>query len=528
MQSSANLKPNLDDLLQKGIRAARRGHQEPARQLLSQVIQANPDSEEAWLWLARVIDQPEQRVQCLQQVLRLNPNNQWAAGQLAELPAAGSTPSLAADTVQPAAAPADTPQFQPPPASELSLEVLKCPHCSGELNVQSGAAVKTLVCTFCGSVLDLSGEQAAIIGQTNRKIKPAQPIQPGMEGNFEGERHQVIGWIRYEGWDDEDRWRWDEWLLLSAGGQFRWLSYDPEEGFILQQKIQPTAPFDPLHDSAIPTPDGQAIVSERAPARILALAGELTWQAKVGDRLTYVEAGLKDFRYSVEVTEQELELTKGRVLPELEVWRAFGREDLVQQAVTAGQWSGAYRVLALVCALLTFFGCAGVLFSGITGQQIFSQQVQLAQGEAGAQSVGPVEITQPGRPHQILLQAGALPTNSWAEVNVSIADETENELFLFAEEFWDEAGYDEGYWHENDLSGDYLFRPDEAGEYTLELSLEGDPLVSSLPVTVTVKQGVWLSRYFVIYTIISLVLALFFAVMSLGSKGTRALIKSNQ
>ncbi len=576
--------PDLDELLQKGIRAARRGHQEPARRLLGQVLQADPNREEAWVWLARVVDNPTQRAECLKQALRLNPGNAWAAGELAALHAPtplgdpskvpppgglgepgevgpaqvpppgrlGGPSEVGPAQVPPSGGlggpsevgpaqvpppgglggPSEVGPAQVPPSgglggpAGLSLEALACPQCSGALDLKSGAEAKTLVCGFCGSVLDLTGEQAAIVGQANRRLKPEQPISLGMEGTFDGERHQVIGWVRYEGWDDEDRWRWDEWLLASAGGQFRWLSYDPEEGFILQHKVQPAGPFDPQTATTIPTPTGSARVAERAPAKLLALEGELTWRAAVGDRITYIEARQGPLRYSVEVTDQELELLEGRGLSEAEVWTAFGRQDLLQQAAGREQWKTGYKILALACALLAFLGCLGAVFTTATGQAIFDGQVQLAQGEAGAQSVGPVVITQPGRVHQISLQAGTLPTNSWAEVEVSISGdtdsgETEAEVFLFAEEFWDEVGSDsDGPWHESDLGGSYLFRPDAAGEYYLELAMD-ETTVPSLPVTVTVTQGVWLSRYLVIYAAICLVLGLFFAFLGLARQLAR-------
>jgi hypothetical protein len=314
---------NLEETLQKGIRAARRGRKEPAQQLLNQVVQADPNNEEAWLWLSRVVDDPLQRAECLQRVLAINPGNQWAAEQLAELQAGAATPEVAA----PAA-----PSAPVPSSSEIKMEVLNCPNCGGSVELHGGADIQTVVCSFCGSVLDLTPEQAGIIGQTDPKVKPAQPIELGMEGGFNGQLHQVIGWLRYEGWDDEDRWQWDEWLLAGAEGGFLWLSYDSEEGWYLYKKIVPRAPFNPRTATEIKVPAGVARVTERAPARIVALAGELTWQAKVGEELKYLDAKRGKTVYSVEYTREEIELLEGQRLTELQVWKAFGREDLAERA----------------------------------------------------------------------------------------------------------------------------------------------------------------------------------------------------
>jgi tetratricopeptide (TPR) repeat protein len=355
---------NIDEVLQKGIRAARRGRKEPAQQLLNQVVQADPNNEEAWLWLARVVDSPEQQAECLQRVLTINPDNRWAAEQLASLQAGPPAAEPSSAAAEPSPAPPS------PSSSEVKLDVLNCPNCGGSVELRGGSDIQTVVCNYCGSVLDLTPEQAAIIGQTDPKVKPARPIELGMEGTFAGKLHQVIGWIRYEGWDDEDRWQWDEWLLASADGEFRWLSYDSEEGFQLYKKITPREPFDPRTATRIQVPGGVARVVERAPARIVALAGELTWQAKVGDQLKYLDAERGNIAYSVEYTREEIELLEGHALSELQVWKAFGREDLAERVrqqtaqrraeLTRMQRKSNtrfYVILAVLIILFILFAC---------------------------------------------------------------------------------------------------------------------------------------------------------------------------
>jgi tetratricopeptide (TPR) repeat protein len=71
------------DLLQQGIIAARAGKREEARALLMQVVEADERNEQAWLWLAGVVDAPEDIRTCLQNVLDLNPSNEQAQQGLA-------------------------------------------------------------------------------------------------------------------------------------------------------------------------------------------------------------------------------------------------------------------------------------------------------------------------------------------------------------------------------------------------------------------------------------------------------------
>lgn len=73
------------DLLLQGIQAARAGEDEKARKLLIQVVHADADNAHAWLWLSRVVADKQQRLDCLRQVLRVEPHNQSAQESLAEL-----------------------------------------------------------------------------------------------------------------------------------------------------------------------------------------------------------------------------------------------------------------------------------------------------------------------------------------------------------------------------------------------------------------------------------------------------------
>lgn len=85
------------------IRAGRGGE---ARPILARFLQANPASEDGWLLLSMVLRDRQQRIDCLQRVLRLNPGNAVALERLTQLQA-----RIAADG---AAAPPQPPSPAPP------------------------------------------------------------------------------------------------------------------------------------------------------------------------------------------------------------------------------------------------------------------------------------------------------------------------------------------------------------------------------------------------------------------------------
>jgi hypothetical protein len=86
-----------DDLITQGIAAIKAGDKEKARKLLSQAIRIFPDDERSWGWFYNVAENDTERLQCVKQVLRINPNNAQAGQLLDKL--RGSIPqSVAAGT----------------------------------------------------------------------------------------------------------------------------------------------------------------------------------------------------------------------------------------------------------------------------------------------------------------------------------------------------------------------------------------------------------------------------------------------
>ena len=68
----------MDDLLQLGIAAFESGKIDEARRLLMSFVDQNPDNESGWGWLFNVCATDKERVDCLVQVVRINPQNEKA------------------------------------------------------------------------------------------------------------------------------------------------------------------------------------------------------------------------------------------------------------------------------------------------------------------------------------------------------------------------------------------------------------------------------------------------------------------
>ena len=99
----------MSNSLQQAILAIQSGDKERGRQLLSDVILANPRNETAWMWMSAVAENEERERYCLGRVLSINPNNQAAQEGLRRLQPA--TPKPKAPAIPEAPIP------EPPPST---------------------------------------------------------------------------------------------------------------------------------------------------------------------------------------------------------------------------------------------------------------------------------------------------------------------------------------------------------------------------------------------------------------------------
>jgi hypothetical protein len=69
--------------LSQAVQLIKSGNKIDALPILKEVVQTEPNNENAWLWLYSCVENVEQKRYCLQQVLKINPNNQGAQKWLA-------------------------------------------------------------------------------------------------------------------------------------------------------------------------------------------------------------------------------------------------------------------------------------------------------------------------------------------------------------------------------------------------------------------------------------------------------------
>jgi len=76
---------NVEAMIRAGIDAFRAGNKTDARALLERAIELDEYNEMAWLWLAAVVETPEEQRTCLENVIVINPNSERARQGLKSL-----------------------------------------------------------------------------------------------------------------------------------------------------------------------------------------------------------------------------------------------------------------------------------------------------------------------------------------------------------------------------------------------------------------------------------------------------------
>ncbi|MBN1121280.1 MAG: tetratricopeptide repeat protein [Anaerolineae bacterium] len=74
-----------DEVIKEAVAAIQNGDRRRARRLLGQVVNVEPDNLSAWWYLAAALEDSEQRIHCLKQVLRIQPDHAEAKQVLSQL-----------------------------------------------------------------------------------------------------------------------------------------------------------------------------------------------------------------------------------------------------------------------------------------------------------------------------------------------------------------------------------------------------------------------------------------------------------
>jgi tetratricopeptide (TPR) repeat protein len=128
--------------LKQAVSAYKSGQKQKAQKLLARLVKAEPDNEEAWLWLAACIENPEQRQYCLKRVLTLNPKNVQARRALKKSEERQASQQAITQPTKKVAS--------------VTFFATNCPKCKGELRLPVNRA--SVKCMYCSQEILIHGE----------------------------------------------------------------------------------------------------------------------------------------------------------------------------------------------------------------------------------------------------------------------------------------------------------------------------------------------------------------------------------
>jgi tetratricopeptide (TPR) repeat protein len=142
----------MDELLQQGIAAYRAGKRDEARKLFIAALKQNRNDERAWGWMYNVCNNDTERIDCIKQILRINPNNEKASQLLAKLTTDNSV--LAQPSVSSPKPGSHSPTEQSVPPVQSSQQkptavAQKPPDPKQSRNLLIGTGVVLCVCIIC-------------------------------------------------------------------------------------------------------------------------------------------------------------------------------------------------------------------------------------------------------------------------------------------------------------------------------------------------------------------------------------------
>lgn len=406
-----------------------------------------------------------------------------------------------------------------------------CPSCGNALEVLHPRA-QYVGCTYCGSYLDATSDAHAILKQLAKPNvhKPMSFIRLGQMVTLQGKYYQVIARTRWrmdykEYWSEEgetgysdERWVYDEWLLISRDRTYLYLVED-REGYAISEEIVPELPS--LLTSNLRmrffSNQNNSIVREYGKAAVMHFEGESNYNIQVGDQIKFAsfKQGRNDFiaewRLHKNGQVKEVEFFKETPIRRKTLVEAFDdNAEIGRMREIEGKWRFVNRMAllgAVVMLVMLLYSFASI------GDAVFSQDYTIS-GTSLSQPTISFPISEPipieaGVPSRICLEAFNMPNGTEFFAFAYILDQDSMLINTVDSDFFFYTGYEDGeQWTESNESSDRLFKLPESGTYYIQAHVESE-IANAGTLRVSVYQGVMLSRFYVFGLLGCIILAIF-------------------
>jgi len=208
------------------------------------------------------------------------------------------------------------------------VQSIKCTNCAAPLKLLGGGRVESITCPYCTSVLDLNDNYKVLSNFKNVKMSYSLPFEVGMRGILKGIEYTIIGRVSYMETIYIEH-TWSDFLLFSPLYGYAWLTY--EQGHLIYSKRNRTFPnleWEEIERQSLVVIDNKDYEPYDAyTAKITYVEGELTWIAKYGDKINYIDLISSPFGITAENSGKEIEFYNDEYMDRDEVYEAFSIEE---------------------------------------------------------------------------------------------------------------------------------------------------------------------------------------------------------
>lgn len=182
-----------------------------------------------------------------------------------------------------------------------------------------------VMCGHCGSALDVTVPGRVQLLYQSEQKKRKFPIEIGARGKLHGVDYVVTGQVRYRETDEDGIYEWTALQLFNPEQGYAFLELENGHWMFFKPLKHPVQ-FDPrlAQPKQKFSYQGQTFhVFERSACRIVYVEGELSWVARLDDRVRCMDAIRPPQMLSAEWTDREIEWSLGKYITPDEVGDAF-------------------------------------------------------------------------------------------------------------------------------------------------------------------------------------------------------------
>ena len=416
--------------------------------------------------------------------------------------------------------------------SGFKLRSIKCPKCGASISLAGGHNVTHVICSYCSYALELQKNNAAAY-IVKKVFLPIKPLRIGQKGKLKGVDYAVIGLVGYRQQDEDGVYEWLEYLLFSPTHGYVWLCYE-ESHWVLVHEVKEIPDIDISRSTPVRTSfsyrDKNFKLFECDYASIFYLEGELTWDARIGDKILYSDSVCPPYMFCTEKRNGEIEYFFGEYIFPKEIKEAFGYETPMSLKVGPCEPVGSVKgkslaLSALITAVFVLILSYSFSFSGKRVES-FSTKIGLKEDVYISE---PILLDDPSAVYSIDMWSPGL-SNAWAFADVQLIDDKEEYKIAncqFNTSYY--FGYEEGErWSEGEVNDIKYFKIPAAGNYkfvvegggnTGESNTESEDFTSQI--TLTIYKGVRSAYRSFTFGILLAVFSIFYWVWFLARDSSR-------